>query len=78
MLFLAACYVFLAACYLGENCTLPLSEFYTVYEIAVLINYFITSFSFFFTWYVIFFPKSLDGTNAYAMAIETVHLENRD
>ena len=27
--------LFLAAYYLGENCTLPLSEFYTVYEIAV-------------------------------------------
>ena len=27
--------LFLAACYLGENSTLPLSEFYTVYEIAL-------------------------------------------
>ena len=26
--------LFLAACYSGKNCTLPLSDFYTVYEIA--------------------------------------------
>ena len=27
--------LFLAVCYLGKNSTLPLPEFYTVYEIAV-------------------------------------------